>query len=112
MEHDAIKISWIYLIVAIVLEVSGTLSMKLSEGFSKLVPSIAMLVFYLVGLSVLALALRKIDVSIAYAVWSGLGTAIIAMVGMLWFEEPITLLKIVSLGLIIAGVVGLNLETG
>lgn len=112
MEHEAIKISWIYLIVAIVLEVSGTLSMKLSEGFSKLIPSIAMLVFYLLGLSVLALALRKIDVSIAYAVWSGLGTAIIAMVGMLWFEEPITLLKIVSLGLIIAGVVGLNLETG
>jgi len=71
VEHDAIRISWIYLIVAIVLEVSGTLSMKLSEGFSKLVPSIAMLVFYLLGLSMLALALRKIDVSIAYAVWSG-----------------------------------------
>lgn len=112
MEHEAIKISWIYLIIAIVLEVSGTLSMKLSEGFSKLVPSIAMLVFYLFGLSVLALALRKIDVSIAYAVWSGLGTAIIAMVGILWFEEPVTLLKIVSLGLIIVGVVGLSLETG
>lgn len=112
MEHDAIRISWIYLIVAIVLEVSGTLSMKLSEGFSKLVPSIAMLVFYLLGLSMLALALRKIDVSIAYAVWSGLGTAIIALVGILWFEEPITLLKIISLGLIIAGVVGLSLETG
>ncbi len=112
MEHEAIKISWIYLIVAIVLEVSGTLSMKLSEGFSKLVPSIAMLVFYLLGLSMLALALRKIDVSIAYAVWSGLGTAIIALVGILWFEEPITLLKIISLGLIIAGVVGLSLETG
>jgi len=112
VEHEAIKISWIYLIVAIVLEVSGTLSMKLSEGFSKLVPSIAMLVFYLLGLSMLALALRKIDVSIAYAVWSGLGTAIIALVGILWFEEPITLLKIISLGLIIAGVVGLSLETG
>lgn len=112
MEHDAIRISWIYLIVAIVLEVSGTLSMKLSEGFSKLVPSIAMLVFYLLGLSMLALALRKIDVSIAYAVWSGLGTAIIALVGILWFEESVTLLKIISLSLIIAGVVGLSLATG
>jgi small multidrug resistance pump len=52
------------------------------------------------------------DVSIAYAIWAGLGTALIATVGILWFEEPITALKIISLGLIIIGVIGLNLSGG
>lgn len=112
MDDDTLKMSWIYLIVAIMLEVSGTISMKMSEGFSKITPSIAMLIFYLLGISILAVALRRIDISVAYAVWSGLGTALIATVGMLWFEEPITVVKIVSLTLIIMGVMGLNLEGG
>lgn len=112
MDDDTLKMSWIYLIVAIVLEVSGTISMKMSEGFSKITPSIAMLIFYLLGISILAVALRRIDISVAYAVWSGLGTALIATVGILWFEEPITVIKIISLTLIIMGVVGLNLEGG
>jgi small multidrug resistance pump len=112
VDDDTLKMSWIYLIVAIVLEVSGTISMKMSEGFSKITPSIAMLIFYLLGISILAVALRRIDISVAYAVWSGLGTALIATVGILWFEEPITVIKIISLTLIIMGVVGLNLEGG
>lgn len=111
MDNVSLKMCWFYLIIAIVLEVSGTISMKLSEGFSKLVPSVAMMVFYLLGLSLLAIALRKIDVSIAYAVWSGLGTALIAVVGILWFKEPATALKIISIGLIILGVFGLNITT-
>ncbi len=106
------KMSWSILIIAIVLEVSGTICMKLSEGFTKVGPSIAMLIFYLVGLAFLAVALRKIDVSVAYAIWSGLGTALIAVVGMIWFKEPMSTLKFVSLMLIILGVVGLNLQAG
>jgi small multidrug resistance pump len=106
------KMSWWILIIAIVLEVSGTICMKLSEGFTKVGPSIAMLIFYLFGLALLAVALRKIDVSVAYAIWSGLGTALIAVVGMIWFKEPITTLKFLSLVLIILGVVGLNLQAG
>jgi small multidrug resistance pump len=109
---DLNTISWIYLIIAIILEASGTISMKLSDGFTKIGPIIAMLSFYMVGLSLLALALKTIDVSIAYAVWSGLGTAFIAIVGILWFKEPATLIKVISLSLIIMGVVGLNLEGG
>jgi small multidrug resistance pump len=60
----------------------------------------------------LTLALKRIDVSVAYAVWSGVGTALIATIGVLWFKEPATALKLVSLGLIILGVIGLNMSGG
>ena len=101
--------SWLYLIAAIVLEVLGTTSMKLSEGFTRLAPSVAVFVFYLCSLTALTLALKKLDVSLAYAVWSGLGTAIIAVIGVAYFGEAVSALKIGSLALIILGVVGLNL---
>jgi small multidrug resistance pump len=104
--------SWLYLVLAIVLEVSGTTSMKLSQGFTKILPSALMFLFYGLSLSALTLALKKIDVSVAYAVWSGLGTALIASVGVLWFREPLNALKIISLLLIIMGVIGLNLGGG
>lgn len=104
--------TWLYLALAIVLEVSGTTCMKLSEGFTKTVPSILLFVFYTLSFSMLTLALKKIDVSVAYAVWSGVGTALIATIGVLWFKEPATAIKLISLGLIIIGVVGLNLTGG
>ncbi len=84
--------------------------MKLSEGFTKIIPSILMFVFYLASLAVLTLALKKIDVSVAYAVWAGLGTALIASIGIVYFHESATLLKLISILLIIAGVVGLHLS--
>jgi small multidrug resistance pump len=104
--------SWLYLVLAIMLEVSGTTSMKLSQGFTKILPSVLMFLCYGLSLSALTLALKKIDVSVAYAVWSGLGTALIASVGVLWFREPLNALKIISLLLIIMGVIGLNLGGG
>lgn len=103
---------WTYLVLAILLEVSGTTCMKLSEGFTKTVPSILLFVFYSLSFGMLTLALKRIDVSVAYAVWSGVGTALIATIGVLWFKEPITALKLISLALIIGGVVGLNLGGG
>jgi small multidrug resistance pump len=104
--------TWLYLVLAILLEVSGTTCMKLSEGFTRMVPSILLVVFYTLSLGMLTLALKKIDVSVAYAIWSGVGTALIATIGVLWFKEPATALKLISLGLIIIGVVGLNLSGG
>jgi small multidrug resistance pump len=98
------------LTTAILLEVSGTVSMKLSGGFSKLIPSVLIFVFYAASFAVLTMALKKIDVSVAYAVWAGVGTALIAIIGVLYFKEPATLMKGVSILLIIAGVVGLNLS--
>src|SRR3712207_5773854 len=75
--------------LAILAEVAGTTSIKLSEGFTRLVPSVAIFVFYGLSLGMLNLALKEIDLSFAYAVWSGIGMALIAMVGIYWFSEPI-----------------------
>ena len=102
--------SWCYLVAAIVFEVFGTTCMKLSDGFSKSTPSTLMWVFY--GLSFYAMthAIKHLEVSVAYAIWSGLGTALIAGIGIFWFQETFGALKLVSLALIIVGIVGLNLS--
>jgi small multidrug resistance pump len=104
--------SWIYLILAIVFEVSGTTCMKVAEGFTRLLPSVLIFVFYGMSLTFLTLTLKKIEVSVAYAVWSALGTALIALIGIMWFRETLNLLKVASLALIILGVVGLHLSQG
>lgn len=100
---------WFFLAGAIALEVAGTTAMKLSASFTKLVPSVLLFVFYAASFVALTLALKKIDVSVAYAVWSGVGTALIAAIGILYFREPATALKFISILLIIAGVAGLLL---
>jgi small multidrug resistance pump len=100
---------WIILIFAILTEVAGTTAMKLSRGFTRIAPTIAMAAFYIISFVFLTLALKKINVSVAYAIWSGIGTALIAMIGFLWFKESMNALKIVSLALIILGVMGLEL---
>jgi small multidrug resistance pump len=102
----------LYLLLAILFEVSGTTCMKLSQGFTRLWPSIGLGVFYAASLTFLTLALKRIDVSVAYAVWSGLGTALIAIIGVAAFREPLTAVKVGSIVLIILGVVGLNLGGG
>ena len=101
--------SWLLLTLAIVLEVTGTTNMKLSEGFSKVLPTIFVFVFYGLSIGVLTLALNRIEVSVAYAVWSGMGTALVAAVGMLVFKEPVTAAKLGGLALIVVGVAILNL---
>jgi small multidrug resistance pump len=102
---------WILLIVAIVLEVAGTTNMKLSEGFSKLVPSVLVLFFYALSIIALTFAVNRLDVSVAYAVWSGMGTALVAMIGLWFFQESVTSIKVVALGLIVVGVVMLHLTS-
>jgi small multidrug resistance pump len=101
--------AWLYLILAILAEVAGTTSMKAAEGFTRFVPSVLMAVFYGLSIILLTLTLKTMDVSIAYAVWFGVGVAIIATIGILWLGEPATAVKLISLALIVAGVVGLNL---
>jgi len=102
--------SWIYLIAAIVFEVAGTTAMKMSEGFTKVTPSVAMSIFYILSLTALTFALKKFDVSMAYAIWSGIGTALITVVGFYFFKEEVTPMRLASIGLIILGVVGLHLS--
>lgn len=101
--------AWVYLMAAILLEVAGTVSMKLSDGFTKLLPSILMGVFYLLAFTCLNFSLKQIPVSMAYAIWSGLGTAAIALIGYFAFQESLNLIKTISIILIIFGVIGLNI---
>lgn len=101
--------AWLYLMFAILLEVAGTVSMKLSQGFTKALPSTLMVVFYLLAFSSLNLSLKHIPVSVAYAIWSGIGTAAIAVIGFLVFQESLNVWKAVSILLIILGVIGLNM---
>lgn len=104
--------AYLYLVLAIFLEVSGTICMKLSQGFTRLLPSVLIFLFYGLSFTCLTLVLKKLDVSVAYAIWSGLGTAIIATLGIMYFKEPVNALKIISLALVITGIIGLNLSGG
>ncbi len=101
--------AWLILAVTIVLEVLGTTLLKLSQGFSLLWPSLGVVVCYGAAIFGLSLVLKAIDLSIAYAIWSGVGTAATALIGIFVFREPATALKLASLALVVAGVVGLQL---
>lgn len=101
---------WVYLFLAIIFEVAGTISAKESMGFKQLWPSVAMFIFYGLCLSSLSLAMARIELGVAYAVWAGVGTALIALIGIFHYGEASTLLRVGSLLLIIIGVVGLNLS--
>jgi small multidrug resistance pump len=99
----------LYLTVAILVEIAATTCLKYADGLTKLWPSIGTIVGYVVSFVLLAQALRSIDVSVAYAIWSGAGTAVIAAIGIIWLGEPATALKLGGVALIVAGVVALNL---
>ncbi|URZ02882.1 DMT family transporter [Clostridium felsineum] len=103
--------SWIYLLLAIIFEVSGTTFMKQSNGFSDFKYAIVMLIFYVLSLSMLTLALKKIDIGVAYAIWSAVGIVLIVTIGTLVFKETINFYKIIFIGLIVVGVIGLNLTS-
>ena len=84
--------SWLILFFAIVFEVAGTLTLKFTESMTRLWPTVLMFAFYLVSLFGLSLAVAKIPVGTAYAVWSGVGTLMVAIMGVLWFKEQVTVL--------------------
>jgi small multidrug resistance pump len=102
--------SWLYLFGAILFEVSGTTCMKLSDGFARIVPSVLIFVFYSCSFSLMTLAIKQLEVSIVYAIWSGIGMALITMIGIFVFHESASLLKLVSILLIMIGIIGLNLQ--
>src|SRR5262245_6007114 len=98
---------WTYLGFAILLDVFGTLSLKLAGGFARPFYTGATLLCYLVSFLLLSHALKGLSVGMVYAVWSGVGTALIALAGFLVFHEPLGWLKVASLALIAAGIAGL-----
>jgi small multidrug resistance pump len=101
--------SWVLLGIGIVLEVAGTLCMKLSDGFRDLRAAGLMYVFYGLSVTMLTLAFKRLDVSVAYAVWSGAGLMLIVAAGMVWFREPATTARMVFILFILVGLLGLRL---
>ncbi len=101
--------SWLILLFAIAFEIGGTLTLKFTDGMTKLWPTVLMFGFYLLSLFGLSRAVVTIPVGTAYAVWSGLGTLLVAVIGVVWFKEPVTVLRCQSALLIVAGVAGLYL---
>ncbi len=101
--------AWLTLSLAILAEVIGTSALKASEGFSRLLPSVVVVAGYGVAFYFLSLTLKHIPVGIAYAVWSGAGTVLITLIGVLAFRQKIDLAGVIGIALIIAGVLVLNL---
>jgi len=101
--------AWLLLVTSIGFEVIGSTFLKLSEGLARPLYAALMFLCYAVAFSLFALALKRIELGTAYAVWAGLGTVLVFLVGVVFFREGVTLLKLASVGLIIAGVIGLHL---
>ena len=99
----------VLLALAITIEVGATISLRYSDGFTRPLPSAIVVVGYVLSFYLLALVLRDISVSTAYAVWAGAGTAAVALIGMAILGEPATAIKLASIALIVIGVIGLNL---
>ena len=100
---------WVLLYAAIAFEVAGTTALKLSAGLERLAFFAAALALYGLSFSLLSLSLKTVPLGVAYAIWSGIGLVLVAVVGALMFKEPFTALKVVFFALIVAGCVGLNL---
>lgn len=103
---------YVFLALAIVFEVAGTSLLKLSDGFTRLWPTVGVAIGYGLAFWMLSLTLRTLPVGVAYAIWAGLGTASIAVIGAFFFGEQLGMVKIIGIALIVAGVVALNIDTG
>lgn len=101
--------SWLFMIGAIAFEVIGTISLKLSQGFTQYLYVGITIAGYVTSFALLGMALKGLPVSMVYAIWSGAGTALVAMIGMVVLGEETNIMKVVSIGLVIIGVVGISL---
>jgi small multidrug resistance pump len=101
-------VAYVFLFAAIGSEVFSTSLLKATEGFTRLWPTVACLTGYVISFLALAQAVKGVQVGVAYAIWSGLGTAAIVAIGAVFLGEPLTLIKVVGISMIVAGVVILN----
>ncbi|HVL10535.1 MAG TPA: SMR family transporter [Burkholderiaceae bacterium] len=100
---------WLFLVIAIVAEVIATSCLKSSEGFTRLLPSVATIVGYAIAFFFLSLALKAIPVGIAYAIWSGVGILLISTIGWLLFKQSLDTPALLGMALILSGVLIINL---
>ena len=101
---------WVLLAVAIIAELCGSTCMKLSNGFTNIYPSILTFIFWGISFTIFIFALKHFDLSFIYAIWAGIGILLVSVIGMTYFKEPVTTLKIISILVIVIGVVLLNLS--
>jgi small multidrug resistance pump len=102
--------AWVYLSAAIATEVAGTLALRASNGMSRLVPSIVVVVGYVASFWFLAIVLKTMPVGIVYAIWSAVGVALVAVLGKLMFDDPVPPLAMVGMVLIVGGVALVSLS--
>ena len=100
---------WLFMVGAILFEVIGTISLKLSEGFTQYLYVGITITGYVTSFALLGMALKGLPVSVIYAIWSGAGTALVAMIGIVILGEEANVMKVVSIGLVIIGVIGISL---
>lgn len=103
--------AWTYLAIGIVFEVIGTTSLKLSNGFSNSFWSSVCIACFVAAMYVLSLSVKSLDISTVYAIWSGVGIALISLIGVFFFQEQLTFLKLFFIGLIMIGVIGLQYQS-
>lgn len=103
--------AWVYLIIAGLLEIGWAIGLKYTDGFTRLWPSVATIIGMLFSFGLLSIALKTIPVGTGYAVWTGIGAAGTAIIGMMFLGEPRDIGRLLCLGLIVAGVLGLKLLT-
>ena len=101
---------WLILCLSIALEVSGTVCLKLSDGMSRPLPILGVVLFYLSAFVLMSTSLKSLEIGIVYAIWAAAGTALIAIIGIVFFGESIASGKIVGLAFVIAGVVLLKVS--
>jgi len=104
-------VNWMFLYIAIVFEVAGTAFLKMSDGMEKPLLFAVSLGLYAISFYFLGQSLKSMPIGITYAIWSGVGTLLIVIIGFFWFQEQFTLLKAAFMAMIIIGAVGLNLTT-
>jgi quaternary ammonium compound-resistance protein SugE len=103
--------AWLLIAIAGVFEMAWAVGLKYSDGFSRLVPSVLTVAAMAASIVCLGIAVKSLPVGTAYAVWTGIGAAGTAVLGMYLFEEPATLLRLGSIALVVAGIVGLKLAS-
>ena len=103
--------AWIILILAGLFEVGWAIGLKYTEGFTRLWPTVGTVVAMVISLGLLGVAMKSLPVGTAYAIWVGVGAVGTVILGIVLFQEPVNALRMVSVGLIIAGLVGLKLAT-
>ncbi len=104
--------AWLILLLAAVFEITWAIALKMSDGFTKLIPSVVSIICMIVSIILLAIAVRKLPIGTAYAAWTGIGAAGVAIIGILWLGESRDPIKLISIVLVVVGIVGLKISSG